>query len=232
MLPIQYTYLFGASLFLIPWIVIYSARKDLRKPLIIIGLLFTVLGLIGEYYWWTKDWWRPFTITNTKIGIEDIILGFGNSGIAASLYVVLFKKKFVHNSKVNFKNRLILLGIIILFHLILFSILFNLSINSFVCTLIIMFSASSMLLIKKKDLILPAIISGLLMTVLVIPVYEIMTFVTPVFIEKTWFVENLTGLYILNVPIEDCIFYFLSGLLCFSVYPFCKDSKIENLSKQ
>lgn len=79
MLPTQYTYLFGASLFLIPWVTIFLLRKDLRHLLVRIGIVAIPLSLVAEYFWWTKDWWQPQTVTYTIIGIEDIILGFSGA---------------------------------------------------------------------------------------------------------------------------------------------------------
>lgn len=229
MLSIKYTYLFGASLFLIPWILICIARKDLRRLSIQVGLLFTVLGLITGYFWLTKDWWKPYTITNTVVGVEDIILGFGSGGLAACLYLSLFKKKLVESTKVDKNKRIFLLGLIIAFNLALFAFLFNLNITSFLSASIIMISASGMLLIWKRELILPALINGALMTILVVPIYLIMMFLTPTVIERTWLVDNLSGICLLKVPIEDYIFFFLSGLFCFGVYPFYTDSKLEKL---
>ena len=94
MLPIQFTYLFGASLFLIPWVVIFFLRKDLRPILLFMGLLSIPLSLIAEYYWWTNDWWQPQTITNTRIGIEDMLLSFTSVGVSACLYLALTGKAF------------------------------------------------------------------------------------------------------------------------------------------
>ena len=112
MLPIKYTYLLGASLFLIPWLIIFWQRKDLRNLLLLVGSLFTILGIIAAYLWWTKDWWRPYTITNTIVGIEDVILGFASSGVCACLYLVLFRKKLVENKNTNLSKNIFNLLII------------------------------------------------------------------------------------------------------------------------
>ena len=42
---------------------------------------------------WTVDWWQPETVTGTRAGIEDAILGFTNGGLGAVLYEVVFKKR-------------------------------------------------------------------------------------------------------------------------------------------
>jgi hypothetical protein len=227
MLPIKYTYLLGSILFIIPWIFIYIKRRDLRTLLFQLGIISTFLGLIAEYFWWTRDWWKPFTITNTTVGIEDVILGFFSSGVCASLYLVLFKKKIIVNQKISLEKKVINLGFIICINVAIFIFLFSQGINSFWCTLITMPFATILLLKGKRNLFAPAIINGLLMIIFVIPFYLILTLVTPTFVEKTWIIPNLMGVYFLKIPIEDYAFYFLSGLLCFSGFIYLKEGTIK-----
>ena len=163
------------------------------------------------------------------MGIEDVILGFVSSGVCASLYLVLFRKKIIEKVNFKLKRKILNLSIIILLHVSIFILLFTHGINSFWCTLLTMFSASLFLLFKKRHLYVPAFINGLLMVLLVTPIYFIMTSLTPHLVEQTWMTNNLLGIYFLKIPIEDYIFYFLSGILCFAAYPFLKDGVIKNL---
>ncbi len=228
MLPIQYAYFFGASLFIIPWTFVFIKRSDLRMLLIQVGVLLAGIGLICEYFWWTKDWWKPETLTGTVIGIEDLILGFTNGGLAASLYLVLFRKKFIPK-KAKLSGKPFLLFLIIISNLMLFAILFSFKINSFISTLITMFSVCVMLLINQRRLIIPALINGLLMVALVIPIYLAVIYLTPHVVEKTWMIPNLLGIYFLGVPLEDYIFYFLSGVYCLGIYPFYKGLELKDV---
>jgi hypothetical protein len=228
MLPIQFTYLFGSSLFILPWVIIFLIRRDLRILLIQLGIIFTPLGLISEYFWWTQDWWQPITITGTTIGIEDIILGFVSSGVLASLYLLVFNKRFTSfkgNESLN--GRVQSLLVIIALNLALFALLFQLKISSFIATIISLAFSSFILLSKDKSLIIPAIINGILSIALVVPIFLLMIAVTPQFIEKTWMIEKLIGIYFVGIPIEDCFFYFFSGLLSFCVYPYLHRAKIQ-----
>lgn len=227
MLPSQFTYLFGASLFIIPWIVFYLYRKDLRPMLFQLGGLCIVLGVLAEYLWWTKDWWQPQTITNTVVGVEDVILAFFSLGVASSLYLVLAKKKW-HISKNSSWNKLLFSGIIT-GNLVLFWLLFAGGVNSFVATTITFALATTMFVLVKPELILPTILSGILMVLVVIPVYLAMIAVTPNFVQETWLTHNLIGWHPLGVPIEDFVFYFVGGALSFSAYPFLTNAKLAKL---
>ena len=107
MLSLKYAYLLGTIIFLIIWLILYLHRKDLRKEMIVMSMLVAILGMFSEYLWWTHDWWRPQTITGTTIGIEDLLLGFTNGGIAAVLYEELFKKRMYKYKSRNHNLRVL-----------------------------------------------------------------------------------------------------------------------------
>jgi len=76
-----YTYLFFAtSLFIIPWVIFFVLRPDLRKEIISASLFVGIAGLFCEKYWYIVDWVKPMTLTHTAVGIEDFIMGFCAGG--------------------------------------------------------------------------------------------------------------------------------------------------------
>lgn len=81
----QYSYLIGDLILLAIWLVLFLWRKDTRKEMAIISLLFGFLGTVVTLIY-LMDWWHPLTITGTRIGIEDFIFGFSTAGIAAVVY--------------------------------------------------------------------------------------------------------------------------------------------------
>ena len=60
----QYNYLIGNLIGLIIWFTLFICRKDSRKEMLIISLIFGVTGPLVESVY-IKDWWVPLTITNT-----------------------------------------------------------------------------------------------------------------------------------------------------------------------
>lgn len=93
MIPYKYTYFVGTIIFFIPWLILYLWRKDIRKQMLQLSIWVAIGSLITAYFWWTIDWWRPETITGTRIGLEDLLLGFSNGGIAAVIYEEVFRKR-------------------------------------------------------------------------------------------------------------------------------------------
>ncbi|NCO32114.1 hypothetical protein GW891_05105, partial [bacterium] len=166
MLPLKFTYLFGSSSFFIPWLLIFLKRKDLQKLIIFNSLLFSVLGIIFEYFFWIKDWWQPYTITNTRVGIEDLILGFSNGGIAASLYFYIFNKKLITPNLISKQRLNLLIGLIIASIIFFFILVYIIRIFSFWATIIVSFVFYMVLALFNKTLIKTSIINGILLVIL------------------------------------------------------------------
>ena len=96
-MPSRYAYLAGGLAFLAVWIIIFFARKDLRREIIwasLIGLPFGFLErLFVPYYWYPAslfDLMRQY-----GFGLEGFLYSFSVSGIAATFYEFLEKKRVV-----------------------------------------------------------------------------------------------------------------------------------------
>ena len=81
----QYTYLLMALVFLAIWLALFIWRKNTRKEMMIMSLIFAFAGPLADILY-TKDWWRPLTLTNTAIGPEAILVGFMIGGIASVIH--------------------------------------------------------------------------------------------------------------------------------------------------
>jgi hypothetical protein len=228
-IPLQYTYFIGIIIPLVVWIFLYLHRKDLRKEMITMSMLFAIIGLFSEYLWWTKDWWRPQTITGTLIGIEDLIFGFVSGGIAAVLYEELFKKR-IYKYKSGDHN--LTTALIIISSYLIFSLIFYiLKLNSFIATTVTYIITGGILIFLRKDLIWDAILTGLCFVVSSIPIFLLLTYFSPNFIDKTWLWQNLSGIRFLEIPIEDLIWFFLAGFSIAPIYLYWKNKKLRKISR-
>lgn len=226
LVPLQYTYLVGVVIFSIIWLILYFHRKELRREMIVMSILVAILGLFSEYLWWTKDWWRPLTITGTRIGIEDLLLGFTNGGIAAVLYEEIFKKR-IYKFKPRDHN-LSLVLIIALSYFIFLIMFYILGLTSFIATAAVQIIIGSILIVLRKDLVYDAFLTGVCLVIVALPIYVLLEYLSPGFIESTWVWSNLSGITFMKIPIEDLIFYFLAG---FSIAPFYLYWKNEKLRR-
>jgi hypothetical protein len=229
LIPLRYVYLIGVTIPLVVWIFLYLYRRDLRKEMITLSIYFTVIGLFSEYLWWTKDWWRPQTITGTAIGFEDLILGFTSGGIAAVLYEELFKKR-IYKYKSGDHN--LTTALIIICSYLIFSLIFYIfKFNSFIATAITYIITGGILIFLRRDLVWDAFLTGFCFTVASMPIYLLLKCVSPDFIEKTWMWQNLSGIRFLEIPVEDLIWFFLAGFSISPLYLYWKNKKLRKISR-
>ena len=226
----QYSYLIGDLVLLTIWFILFSIRKDIRKEMIIISILFGFVGLIAQYVY-TIDWWFPLTITNTRIGIEDFIFGFAVAGIASVVYEEIFKKN-INIRKVNKNlekirnfNFIILLSSLLI---LLFGSIFILKLNSFYASIIAFILPTAYIWYKRNDLIFDSLASGFLLMVISFLAFLIPELITPGWVESAWYLENLSGILLLKVPLEDLIWFFLVGMFIGPLYEFYKEGILKD----
>src|SRR3989339_609871 len=209
----QYSYLIGDLVLLVFWSILFYLRKDVRKEMLAISLIFGIIGIFTGFIYFL-DWWHPQTITNTTISLEDFLFGFVIAGIASVIDITLFRKKLKFKKlKQKLKSNKILLLVFV------FAIIFFLILIFFIW-------------FKRKDLILNSLISGILLVIISVPAYLIPEFITPGWIQASWYFENLSGITFFKVPIEDFIWIFLTGAFIGPLYEFYKEAKVVSLTKK
>lgn len=229
MIPGKYVYLFIVLVGLIGWLYIFLTRKDLRKMMFWFSLVFGILGVIFSGYWFIIDWWHPVTITGTKVGIEDFLLGFDLTGIVMAIYAFFFKKTIVITSSISY-NKLISIGLLVCsYFFIVYILIFLFHFQTFYSVYIASVFASIVMFIYRRDLLLPGITTGVLMVVCTIPIYWIIIFVSPQWIQLTYNFNHLSGMLITGIPIEEIVFFFLWSMFVGTFYEFWSGAKFERL---
>lgn len=223
-LPIKYAYLAAALLFFIPWLFIYLRLPRHRLAMIVLGLGAVWIGLLAEYLWWTYDWWHPLTITGTRLGIEDIIMCFTHLGIGLFAYKALFNTE--SDGRFSFDYFLIYKGFLRFSRWFIISfgttfIIFYLAhLSSFWATIVGMAVAASYVFLKRPDLSHAMILTSLITFLIGLLVYSSLIPFSQGYIQKLWDLKNLSGIFLLGVPIEDLIWYALLGLFLGGGYEY------------
>jgi len=230
MVNYQYSYLILGIIFLIIWVILFLLKKDIRKEMLIISIIFGFAGLIVEPVY-IQDWWSPLTITNTLIGIEDFLFGFVIGGIAATIYSHIFNKK-IKIKKINLKKgfkRNLNFGLFgAIFAILFFSSFYILKFNSLHSSLIAFGIGILTMYVKRKDLIVNSILSGFLLLFIAFIVYTITGFITPGWVTTFWTFKNVPKIIFLGIPIDDIIWYFLAGAFIGPLYEYWQEGKLIN----
>ena len=224
LLPYKYTYLAGSLLFLVYWIWFYKKYPEFRKEQVILSVIFAISGPFISYFLFINDWWQPETVFGARIGIEDVIFGFACGGLAAVIFAPWFKKSGVNKIPIKRILRIFPLGVAILFSLILY---FGLGLHSFYANIIAGSISTCLIWLYRKDLISISLVSGLILTIISMPVYWILELLSAGWIRQTWHLERLSQINFLSIPIEDLIWFFFVGMLVSILYPFYVQTKYE-----
>lgn len=224
----QYTYLIGILIGLLIWVFLFLKRKDTRKEMIFFSLILGILGPLAEIAY-TKDWWQPLTITNTRIGIEDFVFGFIVGGVAAIIYSFLFNKKVkvkkvkkIKEQKRNI-NLLMMLSLLVL----IFSFgLLILKLNSFISTILALIIPTIIIYIKRGDLIKDSFLSGFSLLIIAIITYHLLNLITPGFFDAFWYFQNIGKIIIFGIPLEEIVWFFLVGAFIGPLYEYWKEGKL------
>jgi hypothetical protein len=215
----------------IPWLILFLMRKDTRKEMLIMSVLFGFIGFLVEPIF-IVDWWHPLTITNTPIGIEDFLFGFALGGVAAVIYEEVMKKK-LNPRRRHFKPRWPwFLVYAILISSLFYGSFFLFNIHSFWASLIAIMTVTILIWIQRPDLIFNSLLSGILLTIVASLFFILPQLITPGWVQTHWYMENLTGITILSGPLEDYLWCITAGLLVGPLYEFWQSEKEIPLKKR
>jgi hypothetical protein len=231
MIPYKYAFLFGDIIFVLPILLLAIFRKDLRHKILVLGIFGATFGSLTQL-WSVQDYWRPQTITNTVIGIEDLIFGFGAFAIWGIIYELAFGKHFARrHTRTHHWILLIMPVLYVLFYL--FGQIFpQYYINSLYSTCLALVITAIFILIFRKDLIFDALSSGVIGAFGFLIAYLIYLYFFPEIFNRWWLLGNLSGVSILKIPIEELLWAFSLGLMMGPMYEFYAGLKFQSELKK
>lgn len=233
MVEYQYTYFIGVLLGLILWLILYYKRKDTRKEMLTLSVIFAITAPFAAYVH-LKDWWNPTTILGTPIGIEDILFAFVIGGIASIIYEHLFNKKVKIKKTTKIKEEkkdIRLISMVLLMLIIYFGGFYLLKINTFILAILSFAIPTLIIYLKRPDLIKNSILSGIFIALLAFVGYNILLLISPGFFDAIWKFENIGKIIILNIPLEEYVWYFFFGAFFGPLYEYWKEGKLINIGK-
>jgi hypothetical protein len=219
MLSYQFVYILLGMLLMPLWLILFIARKDLRHKMLVLSFIIGIIGPFSEL-WYIQDYWSPGTVFNIPIGIESVIYPFLLGGISSVIYEEVFKKRYQKVKKKTHHWNLIFLILILIGFIILNILFFLFNINSIYASAIAYLTIASLIFICRKDLISDGIFSGVLLGIIFMVEYWILLTIYPNLFEKIWMMDNLSGITIVGMPVEELIWSFSWGVLAGPMYEF------------
>jgi|SRR3989344_4530636 len=225
------------SLLGIFWLILFLKFKDLRKAMVFSGFLYMFLIVISFFItkilsysfnltWkYVPDYWNPTTFLNLGeitggVAIEDLLFMLFFGGIVTVCYEIFFKKRILKSKKNQHRLAIIIFFVsyVVVALINSFNVIYNLIIPSFTTFLII--------IIQRKDLIKHAVYSGLIFLFLYFIGFFIFNLLFPNALENYWNLSSLSGISVINVPIEELMYAASFGLMWGPMYEYVKGKKV------
>lgn len=233
----QYAYLIGSLFFLVIWLILFIFKKQTRKEMLILSVVFLPVVPFLEYLH-IKDYWMPDYVWGKSFGIEDFIFAFAFAGISSVIYQIIYRRRSevisqytaAATGKKKLIMQLIFFGSIVLMIFSFFH--FMLAVNTVTALVIAFLFFGLYMVMQRRDLLINAIFSGLFMSLLFFLFYMVFFFrLYPDIVERWWNLSNLSGNMILGLPVEEVAWAFAFGFMFGPLYEFVYNIKLNNSKK-
>ena len=197
-------------------------RRDLFLHTLKIGVAGGIAGILVEY-WHFADYWRPTPYFGAPfMFVEDFLFGFVVAGMAVVLFPLLRQARRVTAYPPQRTRFILLMALAVAVFLLGITLL---GINSVIISIIIFLSLTAAMLVVRRDLIVPSIVSGGGLVLVTFPAYLFLTnVVDPSYIDSVWLLKDtVLGVRVLgNVPLTELAWYLSCGMCIGIVHEFLK----------
>lgn len=227
MLPsYHFSYLVGAGIFWIAWIVCALAGRAYRSEmrwgtLIAAPMALTSLLFVPEY-------WTPPSLFDLdrkiRVGIEDFLWAAAVGGIAAIIGEILLKEHLHGLRSSRHKRRYAPFAIAALLFITLRLALHWKTMND---TIVSLAACALLLAFLRPNLIRLMVVSALSFTILYFGLYLLVLSLYPDFVRLYYNLQNLLGICLLGVPIDELLFAASGGAVWSVAYEYVHGYRLE-----
>lgn len=217
------------------WLLLFIFSRRTRKEQVIMSFIALVLAPAIVYIA-LSDYRAETAMVMAPVGIENILFIFSVTGIAAVIYHVLLDR---HMAKIPKKHRkeaamptlhwiahlLVLLGV---WAVVSMSLMLLFPITSVYGFLVAGLLVGVYILVERHDLLLNALLSGLFIAALVFVLEQIVLIQLFPDVAKTfWQTQNLSGVFVMSIPIEEILWAAVVGFAIGPAYEFVRGYRLR-----
>ncbi len=179
------------------------------------------LGLFCE-----PEYWTPRRVVNLPIGIEDFLFCFAAGGLVWVAATALPHRRVITRIRPQvFVKRYVMC---VLVSVSLAMLLILVGVNSMVSYMVVALPVAAFILILSPSLWPLAIAGPLFLTVPYLLFVAGLFRFSPLYIQQ-WTAENLWGIYVLGVPLEEVVWMASLAVLTPLLVGYAMDVKIQRL---
>lgn len=231
----KYDFLVLSLLFCVPGLVVFALRADLRRPIALASVASLPFAATERFFYPT--YWSPrfaFDLIDViGFGIEDVLFVVALAAYMTTAYPFVARRRFVAPDPPSGAGRagagarlarraLAVVGATLAAALGLLAAGVPILYASFYS----MAAAAIVMLVVRRDLLLPALAGGALSTVTYAVICLIYARIFPGVFERVWHTERFLHRFVLGVPIEELLYGLLSGVVSGAFYPFVTGSRL------
>lgn len=221
MIPDEYVWLVWSSAFLVPWAALFVAFPQHRRPMLWASLFTTPFGLTEPLF--VPEYWDPPSLFDlaqrTGFDIESLIFCFGIGGVGAVLFNVITQRlpqAVSDEQRHGQRHRFHRLAVASPF--LIFPVLYFLPWNPIYPSIVAMIVGAVATVLCRPDLKV-ATVAGAAVFLAYYVVFLVGLEVTaPNYIERVWNLDALTGVRLLELPLEELLFAAFFGAYWAGVY--------------
>lgn len=221
-----YSFLILSLLFLIPGLVIFFSRPDLR-PVIGLMALCSIPFAFTEFLFYPSYWEPRFLFDladRIGFGLEDLLFVIGLGAFTSTAYAFFTGSRYERLGEPS-RRRLWLRAVA------LFGVVFTLvsgialaGIAMIYGSVIVMLGVSVFLCARRRDLTVPTLWGGALTAVVYSGLCFVFMLLIPDVFHLTWHTEEFLDIFILGIPLEEILYAWGAGAVATAFYPyvFCR----------
>jgi hypothetical protein len=220
----QNAYIVGNLIVGLPiWTIFFLRRKDLRKEMLLSSILIGILAPLWSP-WFIADYWHPESLNFLRVASGDFMYGFFFGGIANVIYEQIFAKRYAKQ-----KTKIYWAWFVSLFALglLVFNISILLGINSIYAAITAFLVWSIITIYFRRDLLFDSLISGALFLFITLITYAFLLALYPGITHAWWKLQNLSGILIMSIPLEELLWAFSFGMIAGPFYEFFMGLKFK-----
>ncbi len=218
----KYDFLILSLLFMIPGIIIYILREDLRKVIHIMALCSIPFAFTERFFY--PSYWEPVFLFNLidilGFGIEDILFVIGLSAFTSTAYAFFTNRSYHIIGELQTKQVVLKCLTVLGSTFLMIGLILVMDITIIYGSFLIMTIISLIIFIKRKDLLIPGLTGGFLATTVYTLLCLCLTMLLPGVFKLTWHTDQFLNIFIIGIPVEEIIYGFTSGMVSTVFYPF------------
>ena len=224
-------YLFLTIPFVVLWVIFIVVSRNTRREQLHASIIFALVGVFVENILYFGDYWKPESVWGVYIGSfaifpEFILFGGSFAGIAAVVYQVVFRKETKRIITAGKTRRQ--LAVLTIF-LLVTAFLSMSGVNSIYATAGGALAVTALISILRRDLFVPATLSGLLTAGIMFSFYSIGVHtvgnIEQLFKEIWLLYDTDLGFRLMGIPITELVWGFAVGSAVGVLYKFASGFK-------